>query len=400
MRRAPGLVAIIALILAQTLSLSGTVSAASDWEEDDPYTRIPRPAPPIRRAAPPRNRAADNMTERVIEDPDAATDSRRTAFSETRESDAEKDGSHSSHGGKPRLEGGVSKYGLGADQGAPGSARMDGSAARDIFQMPVFIPQRPVSTPPTAFRGWLEKTHPQFALSTAGMSRDLVLEVKGQWDDSARTVRALGIPHTIIKARMLADYPLDQVKVMIINCEGRVPPDSLQRIRDFVARGGHLISTDWTLDGVVRRAFPGYVEWNGGHTAGGVVDGTIVEDDPTLTPHLPRRSGWKLDDGSQTVHVINRTAVHVLVRSATLARSGDDPDAQGVLAFWFPFGRGAVLHLVGHFDNNTNLAHLNMLPDPAPGIGISLRQAIASNFLVAALSEKRRPPRPPAESAR
>jgi len=74
--------------------------------------------------------------------------------------------------------------------------------------------------------------------------------------------------------------------------------------------------------------------------------------------------------------------------------SRDDPDRRGILAVTFTFGRGHVLHLVGHFDNNATLAFGNMLPDPAPEIGISLRQALAANFLVAGLSPqgKGRPP--------
>jgi len=58
----------------------------------------------------------------------------------------------------------------------------------------------------------------------------------------------------------------------------------------------------------------------------------------------------------------------------------------GALAVNFTFGRGQVLHLVGHFDNNAGFAFTNTLPQPATGIGISLRQALATNFLVDALS--------------
>jgi len=388
-RRAPGPTALSILFASLALALTPLVapaSAASDWEEDDPYARAPRPAPPYQRSQRPQTRRnIEEATERVIDNPDAASDGRRTAFTDPTEAGGEAI-RHGGGGGKPRLEGGVSKYGLGADTRPPMSA----GAAQDVFRLPVLIPRRATSVPPSTFRLWLEKSHPQFALSTTTMSREHVLEVRGKWDDSARTVRALGIPHTVIRPGRLPDHPLDQVQIMVINCAGDVPYQSLQQIRDFVARGGFLISTDWTLDGVIRRAFPGYVEWNGGKTDVGVVDGTVVAQDPDLTRSLPRRASWKLDDGSQTVRVINKQRVHVLVQSAMLARSGDDPDALGILAFWFAFGRGAVLHLVGHFDNNTNLAHLNMLQDPAPGIGISLRQALATNFLVSALKERQK----------
>jgi hypothetical protein len=244
------------------------------------------------------------------------------------------------------------------------------------------------TVPPSVFRGWIEKTHPQFALSTSAMSRDKLIEVKGAWDDSARTLRSLGIPHTRIPARRLKDQPFEGTKVIIVNCAGDVPHESLQRIRDFVAQGGYLLTTDWALENLVQRAFPGYIEWNRGKTDGTVVDALVVDSDPILTAGTVRRAGWKLDEGSQTVRVLNPNKVKVLVRSQQLARNGDDPDRQGIVAVNFRFGRGQVLHLVGHFDNNSGLAFVNALPDPAPGIGISLRQAIASNFVVAGLDAR------------
>ncbi len=43
--------------------------------------------------------------------------------------------------------------------------------------------------------------------------------------------------------------------------------------------------------------------------------------------------------------------------------------------------------MVGYFDYNSGRAFANLLPDPAPKIGISLRQAIAINFIAEALGQ-------------
>jgi len=377
---------VFSVILALTLFviMPACKSAASDWEEDgagDAQTRIPRPAPPIQR------RAA--ATPAYDDQPTPA----KTSVSVPP--------SHGSTGSTPRLEANVSKWGSAeSDQGyLGGSARQsftEAPANRGLFSgaadaflqgnLPFFAP-RGRTVPPSVFRGWIEKTHPQFALSASAMSRDRLLEVKGAWDDSARTLRSLGIPFTRIPARRLRDQPFEGVKVIIVNCAGEVPRESLQRLRDFVAQGGYLLTTDWSLENLVQRAFPGYIEWNRGKSDGTVVDAFVVDPDPILTAGTVRRAGWKLDEGSQTLRVLNPSKVKVLVRSQQLARGGDDPDRQGVLAVSFRFGRGQVLHLVGHFDNNSGLAFVNALPDPAPGIGISLRQAIASNFVVAGLAE-------------
>jgi len=107
-----------------------------------------------------------------------------------------------------------------------------------------------------------------------------------------------------------------------------------------------------------------------------------------------RRFTWKLDQMSECVRIINPERVHLIARSSRLAmqdpqlRVLSDPILAGGLALEFSFGRGKVLHLVGHFDNCSNSSHPLLLPDPAPVAGISLRQALATNFVLEALSNK------------
>ncbi|HEY9869725.1 MAG TPA: hypothetical protein V6D08_11210 [Candidatus Obscuribacterales bacterium] len=373
--------AVIALALC--LGMSASVGVASDWAEDESGARqqtIPRPAPPFQK----RNwqdETEDKAPERAafyVSPPPAGNS-----------------------GGKPKLEANISKWGAAgsADSNRLDASVQDGYSSPDRRGGPLnglvdslfnqdqpFVMPKARSVPPTVFRGFIERTHPRFALSTGTLARDRLVEVKGAWDDSSRTLRSLGIPHTRIRAGKLREWPLDGVDVLVVNCAGDVPREAWQRVRDFVSRGGFLLTTDWALDGLVKRAFPGYIDWNGGKTGGKVVDAVVIDPDPVLTKGVARRAGWKLDEGSQTVRIMNPGKVQVLVRSRQLATNGDDPDRLGILACAFKFGRGQVLHLVGHFDNNSGLAFVNALPDPAPGIGISIRQAIATNFVVAGLS--------------
>ena len=157
------------------------------------------------------------------------------------------------------------------------------------------------------------------------------------------------------------------------------------------------MSTDWTLHNLVEPAFPGYIMWNGDETDGSIVDARIMEEDPILLQGLDniRVSTWKLDRESQMVKILKPDAVRVIARSAHLARRDRnarnpqglvvDPYFTGILACEFQFGKGHVLHLVGHYDNNAAVFRPNLLPDPAPGVGISLRQALTTNFIVHAL---------------
>jgi hypothetical protein len=355
----------LSLALAASLGCPAAFSAQSDWEEDErPHTIVnpnqfsdapPPTAPPIVKPS----------------------------------------------GGKPMLQGNATTFGaapMASRMLVPGrvsgNARLDQEANRILMNA-----QTNVAVPPQQFRAWLEKTYPDFALNGQASPGE-VLEIKGQWDDSSKTLRALGIRHESFKAKVLCTANLAPVKVMIVNCEGRIPRDAVQAIRDWVARGGYLVSTDWTLHNLVEKAFPGYIMWNGGETDGSIVDARVVEEDPVLLQGLDniRVSTWKLDRESQMVRVIKPQAVRVLARSVHLARRDNntrfpvngfvEPNLTGILACEFQFGRGRVLHLVGHYDNNAATFRPNVLPDPAPGIGISLRQAMTTNFIMQALKQK------------
>ncbi len=242
--------------------------------------------------------------------------------------------------------------------------------------------------PPEVFRAWLEKAHPQFALSTNALSEDLVLVVKGVYDNSGKTLKSLGIPFKQIRGADLASLPLSNTRIVIVNCPGRVPKQSIKSLQNFVASGGFLLTTDWSSDDVIQTAFPGYITWDKHKNKKAVYDAalTYASANSPLHTGLVTNAGWKMDIDSHMIKPL-RPDVKIIAKSNELAI--EDPQSQGILAVLFPYGKGYVMHLVGHFDNNTLMQFKNMLADPAPHIGISLRQAIAANFVVAAIQKKR-----------
>ncbi|HEY9785865.1 MAG TPA: hypothetical protein V6D17_10720 [Candidatus Obscuribacterales bacterium] len=280
-----------------------------------------------------------------------------------------------------KLEANVSRWDLGAQER---NAPLAGGVVKT--EAPLKHP-RPARVGQEAYKLYLEKNHPKFALSASQEDPATVLEIKGHWDKSDRILDQLGIPHLTIGSGSIKDTPLDKTRVIIINCAGDLPRNALQPLRDFVARGGYLLTTDWALDGMLQQTFPGYVEWNGGKSKGNVVDAFLVDIEPSICNGTVSNASWKLDEESHTVRVLNKHAVRVLARSNELASL--DPDRQGILALTFSFGRGRVLHLVGHFENNALPFFPKLLPDPAPVIGIGLRQAMATNFVVAGASSRR-----------
>ena len=240
---------------------------------------------------------------------------------------------------------------------------------------------------PLVFRAWLAKAHPQLKLSGQVSELSPVVEVAGQWDKADKTLTKLDIPYRHIKSKEITSELLASSKVLIVNCAGDMKRDKLQFIRDFVTQGGYLLTTDWALDNMLVQTFPGYLSWNKGVNRKDIYDADYLAPDPILANNTVRSAFWKLDQASHMVRILKPSAVTVLVGSRQLA--AEDPDHSGALALIFPFGKGYVLHMVGHFDNNAKIAIGNFLPDPAPAIGISLRQAIATNFIVAGLEGKR-----------
>ena len=262
---------------------------------------------------------------------------------------------------------------------------LDGYANNVMQNAPMIpLPQKDEAVNPPAYKSWLSATH---AGITENLNRESIIEVKGKWDDSGHVLHSFGIPYKRVSPNELGDTNLDNVYVVVVNCAGDLPTEAILALRRYVGMGGYLLTTDWALDGVLKKTFPGYVTWNGGYTESSVVDAVIVDPDPRLFKNCPPTAFWKLDKKSQTVKVNRPGEVRVLARSRLLSRS--DPSQFGILAFTLDFRQGRVLHLVGHFDNNSDRAFNNALPDPAPGIQISLRQALAANFIVEAIKNGR-----------
>jgi len=255
----------------------------------------------------------------------------------------------------------------------------DGHAAAIMQQAPFLGQPHDSTVQPGTFKAFLDRN---YSGQVAGFGKTTVVEIRGRWDDCGHIIHNFGIPLTKIASAALPKADLSKTKIMVVNCGAEFDGESLGVVRDFVAHGGFLLTTDWALDSCLQKAFPGYVAWNGGYTDNNIVDAVVVDRDPDMTKGIPKVGFWKLEDKSQTVQVVRPLAVQVLVRSRALMQR--EPSQLGILALTFPYGDGQILHLVGHFDNNTDKASNSALHDGAPIIGIALRQALAANFIMAA----------------
>ncbi len=234
-----------------------------------------------------------------------------------------------------------------------------------------------------AYRAWIQQSHPHLQAAIAKGGPPQVLVVKGHWDNSGKILKKFDIPFEKIGMEQVANYNLSSVKVVIVDCQGKMDLAGKQKLRDFVMRGGSLMSTDWALDNCIQGAFPNFIAWNKGVNKQATYEAYVSDPDPALFNKTVSHAPWKLDLESHLVGIKNPQAVRVLAVSEQL--KAHDPDRIGALAVYFRFGRGSVLHMVGHFENNSPIPLPDMLPDPAPIIGISLRQALAANYVASAI---------------
>jgi len=308
------------------------------------------------------------------------------------------------HGGK-QLQGGITRIGVPDDAGATtplmgdvrqafpsieskqpplkGQAQFDGPTETP----PVLVPGRAVNAPPEMYRGWLEKAHPQFSLQASTMAENRLVVIHDKYDNTERTLSSLGLRFVSMDKQEFDGYDLAGAQVVVVDCGPKnLSPVAMSRIRDFVARGGYLFTTDWMLDKLDQFIFPGYIAWSGAMNRQNMYDAAIVGQEPVLFRHAVTNASWKMDIHCHLIRVLNKQAVRILAVSRSLV--ADDPDGQGILAVVFPFERGYVMHMTAHFDRSQAMMGYG-LPDPAPVIGISLRQAIAINFVVAGLSGER-----------
>ncbi|MGE0192404.1 MAG: hypothetical protein AB7T63_10225 [Planctomycetota bacterium] len=221
---------------------------------------------------------------------------------------------------------------------------------------------------------------------------DDLLVVTGSFDKVGRVLESLRLPFRKTNPydiRELTDADFAKFKVVFWNCGDPLPQEDMaavaKRLETFVRQGGYLFTTDWAIQHVVMLAFPGYLATSGRHVA---LPETIVDIEPARgsADHplldgvfLPGiRGRWWLEELAFDVRIGPRGRGHVepLISSAMLH------DTMGVspyVAVVFKYGRGRVLHAMGHyFQEAGNVA------------GAVASQRLALNFVLERVGRRER----------
>jgi FHA domain len=209
-----------------------------------------------------------------------------------------------------------------------------------------------------------------------------VLVVKGQFDHVEVLLDMIDIKYDLVEVKRLERTSLAGRKVVFVNCTHLAPSlTAIRNLKEFVKAGGYLISSDWSIVNVIERAFPGYI-------AALVKPGNmkvLTPDEVIRISEVPgsghhfllngtsigrNRAKWWLEESSYPFSVLRPKDVDVLIDSDDLDRKyGVRP-----VAVTFRFGRGRVMHMLGHFfQQEGNLQ------------GTFSAQRLIANFLIAAI---------------
>lgn len=176
-----------------------------------------------------------------------------------------------------------------------------------------------------------------------------VVVVRGEYDRGEAIFGLCDIRHSTIDPGQVAKVGLDPDQIVFVNCPGNLDARGLEKVRSFVEQGGMLVTTDWALRGVVEKAFPGVIAYNGRATADDVVRVVFergVEDgflDGLLDPNDDPL--WWLEGSSYPIRLLQPDRVKVLVSSQEMAtKYGEAP-----IVTTFEVGQGQVYHLTSHF---------------------------------------------------
>jgi hypothetical protein len=180
-----------------------------------------------------------------------------------------------------------------------------------------------------------------------------VLVCTGCYDRTEDVLGLLGVRHDVLRMEEIGAAPLGPDALLLVDCGvDRLGPESAAKVRDFVASGGYLCTTDWGLENVLVPAFPGVLEAvrrKGREvvTVEEVVPFTVSAPGHPLVRALQAAAEdgtWWLEDQSHPIRVVDRRRAVVLAESPELR----DRYGSAVLAVTFEWGHGRVLHLLGH----------------------------------------------------
>ncbi|MEZ6186813.1 MAG: HEAT repeat domain-containing protein, partial [Planctomycetota bacterium] len=241
----------------------------------------------------------------------------------------------------------------------------------------------------------MKRERPGDARTMTRIRDDEIIAIKGSSDKVEDVLKELDLKHQTFNRDEFDTVKLDpERQVLILNCAGNksLSEAGIQRVREFVAQGGYLFTSDWELRNTLEKAFPEVVSFLKEtpkqeqkvkiKAPADAYMHPLMRDVFPLSTWSEREFSWNLDGRSHLVKP--NPALTVLVECPEIKDMGST-----AVAFTFGFtdkggGRpvtgapgkktahgGRVLHVLSHFKNQKDES----------GDGYALQQLLL-NFIV------------------
>ncbi|CAF4653507.1 unnamed protein product [Rotaria sp. Silwood1] len=196
----------------------------------------------------------------------------------------------------------------------------------------------------------LERLSQQDQTTIKNMREDAVIVVPGTYDHIDQVLTKLNLKFTTVQQYELMNYPLKTYQTVYINCASNFPREAAYRLREFVEKGLHIITTDWALRNVLQVAFSDFVTHNGKSTHDEVVGIEVVDPNHAfvngfILAATHAEPQWWLETGSHPIEIVDKKRVKVLIRSQALY----DKYQSDAVIVTFDCGQGNVTHMISHF---------------------------------------------------
>lgn len=191
-----------------------------------------------------------------------------------------------------------------------------------------------------AVRQRLQEQHPDALAALNSVPKGAIAAYSGSFDQSEEVFKRLQVPVTIDP-----DPKSLGAKVTFVNCSNSYKPGLVESVKERVEKGMWLVTSDWALDNVVEKAFPGQLQWNKKATTTEVIsvepDQKSIWSDIVVLGADPQWWLW----GSHPFEVLNNEKVQVEAASHDLLVRYGAP----AVAARFDWEKGHVFHVISHF---------------------------------------------------
>lgn len=193
----------------------------------------------------------------------------------------------------------------------------------------------------------IEKDAPDDLKLLNAVTKDDVVIITGNYDRVEVVLDLAKIPYTLISPLKFINFNLNPKQILMINCPGRLMPETFAKIEKFVSDGGHLFTTDWALINTLEQAIPGFLKSSQLRSGMGVIS---IQREDTGESELLKNvflpggtpSWWVF---SSHPYEIRSDKVKLLVKSDQFKKQFNlEP-----VACEFDYKNGKVIHTATHF---------------------------------------------------